>query len=85
MDTTRAGNEVCMSTIKRGEFIMGDGLPEAVNGKTLINVLQYSRSSDDFLTLVFTDGTSLEIRYDWPYEWELVDHDVKLNENFKEN
>ena len=70
-----------MSTIKRGEFIMGDGLPEAVNGKTLINVLQYSRSSDDFLTLVFTDGTSLEIRYDWLYGWELVDHKIELAES----
>jgi hypothetical protein len=70
-----------MSRISHGKFTTGDGLPEAVNGKTLINVLQYSRSSDDFLTLVFTDGTSLEIRYDWLYEWELVDHKIELAES----
>ena len=72
-----------MSTIKKGEFVTGDGLAELLKGKTIKHVLQYSRFQDNYLAFVFTDGTSLEIRYDWLYGWELVDHDIKLSERIE--
>ena len=69
--------------LARGEFTENDGLAELLKGKTIKNILQYSRFQDDFLTFVFTDGTSLEIRYDWLYEWELINYDVKLGEHVR--
>ena len=70
-----------MSVIRMGDMVGDDGLKELITGKEIKNVLLYSRSADDYLTFVFTDGTSLEIRYDWIYGWELVDHKIELAES----
>jgi hypothetical protein len=69
-----------MSVLKKGEFVTNDGLEEFINGKVIKDVLRYTQYMDDYLTLVFTDGTSLLIRYDWLYDWTLVDHKIELSE-----
>lgn len=46
-------------------------MTEAVNGKTITRVETKSEQSDSWLVFHFTDGTSLNIRYDWIYGWNV--------------
>lgn len=45
----------------------------AIQGKTILRCEAPDRHGDDFLVFHFTDGTSLHIRYDYIYEWEVID------------
>lgn len=66
-----------MAIIDKGEFINSKIMSNAVKGKTIERIIDYSRI-DDYLAIIFTDGTSLEIRYDYIYDWTLVDHKIQL-------
>lgn len=67
-----------MSVLGKGEFVSNDGLSEIVSGKTIKNISMYSDSMDDYLAFIFVDGTSLHIKYDWLYDWQLIDHERKI-------
>lgn len=46
-------------------------LSEAVTGKIITGVAT-QRGMDEQLTILFSDGSALAIRYDWIYEWDLI-------------
>ena len=46
-------------------------LSDTIKGKTVESV-ENDNGYDDTFTIRFNDGTALRIRYDYIYEWELV-------------
>lgn len=49
----------------------GKDITKAVTGKSIRCVKVPDSGMDDFLIIIFEDGTSLHFRYDWIYNWEL--------------
>lgn len=46
-------------------------ISNAVSGKTIESVEVRDEHADDFLIFKFKDGSELEFRYDWIYDWEI--------------
>lgn len=53
------------------ESINQSKINEVVRGKVVEKIEDYSRFADDFIGITFSDGTKLEIRYDYIYDWTL--------------
>ena len=47
-------------------------ITEAIRGKVIDHYADEGRM-DSFIVLYFTDGTSLRIRYDYIYSWNLTE------------
>ena len=49
----------------------GEEITKLIVGKTVDCIETPNVGPDGHLTIKFTDETSLRIKYDWLYEWEL--------------
>lgn len=49
----------------------GEEITKAIFGKVVRSVKVPDSSMDDYLIIIFEDDSSLHIRYDWIYDWEL--------------
>jgi hypothetical protein len=53
-------------------FASGEEITKLVAGRTISHVKMSDGSYiDDYLIICFRDGSSLHIKYDYLYEWEL--------------
>ena len=48
-------------------------MTEKTKGKTIKGCYDLDINGDDYFAIGFTDGTQLRIRYDWIYEWEVIE------------
>jgi len=51
----------------------GEPITEAIKGKAVAECENKDEGMDSILQFTFTDGTVLRFRYDWIYEWEIID------------
>lgn len=52
-------------------YTSGQEITKLIQGKTIVAVETEEPDSDYYLLFRFTDGTTLCIRYDYIYEWEV--------------
>ena len=48
-------------------------MTKKTKGKTIKGRYDLDINGDDYFAIGFTDGTQLRIRYDWIYEWEVIE------------
>jgi hypothetical protein len=58
-----------MAIIASGEFLQG--IDEVAKGKTIESIIDDDQGMFNYIVISFKDGTKLQIRYDYIYEWEL--------------
>lgn len=56
---------------KEFTYESGTEITKAISGKIISCVKVTDSDIDDYLIIKFKDGSSLHIRYDWIYDWEL--------------
>jgi hypothetical protein len=47
-------------------------IAKSIEGRVVEKMLLYDEHGEYYLEIVFKDGSTFKIRYDWIYEWEFI-------------